>query len=55
MSKQCEGEFEDTLCYPVTKHIAEYLSRPQTRVALGVDDALTGSSLSARPQRSILG
>jgi hypothetical protein len=39
MSKDCEGGME-TLCYPVTKHIANYLSRNETREILGVDHAV---------------
>jgi hypothetical protein len=34
ISKECEGNIRDTLCYPVTKHIANYLS---------LEDAITGN------------
>jgi hypothetical protein len=43
ISKECEGDIRDTLCYPVTKHIRNYLSLPSTHKALGVDDAITGN------------
>jgi carboxypeptidase C (cathepsin A) len=39
MSKPCEGE-PDALCYPVTKQIAGWLARNDTRAALGVDAAV---------------
>ncbi|KJA15144.1 hypothetical protein HYPSUDRAFT_48669 [Hypholoma sublateritium FD-334 SS-4] len=43
ISKDCEGRIEDTLCYPVTKHISSYLDRPAVRAQLGVDPALTAN------------
>ncbi|KAK1217826.1 hypothetical protein PQX77_019499 [Marasmius sp. AFHP31] len=36
-SRKCEGEYVDTLCYPITKHINAYLSDPHLRKQLGVD------------------
>lgn len=36
-TSKCEGDIEDTLCYPVTKHIRNFLSRNSTRQLLGVD------------------
>ncbi|KAL0567898.1 hypothetical protein V5O48_014094 [Marasmius crinis-equi] len=36
-SQECDGKLEDTLCYPVTKHIGAYLSIPKVREELGVD------------------
>ncbi|PVF93235.1 peptidase S10, serine carboxypeptidase [Serendipita vermifera] len=36
ISKVCDGPIEETLCYPVTKYIASYLNKPETRKALGV-------------------
>ncbi|KAF8972465.1 serine carboxypeptidase [Flammula alnicola] len=43
ISRDCEGEISDTLCYPVTKHISSYLDRPEVRSKLGVDPAVTGN------------
>ncbi|CCA73427.1 related to PRC1-carboxypeptidase y, serine-type protease [Serendipita indica DSM 11827] len=36
ISKECDGPIEETLCYPITKHIAKYLNLPETRKMLGV-------------------
>ncbi|KAK7047212.1 hypothetical protein VNI00_006878 [Paramarasmius palmivorus] len=36
ISQPCEGGME-TLCYPVTKHISNFLSSPKVRADLGVD------------------
>ncbi|KAH7926024.1 alpha/beta-hydrolase [Leucogyrophana mollusca] len=40
ISKDCEGEIQDTLCYPQTKTISRYLDRPDVRAILGVDPSL---------------
>ncbi|KZT24376.1 serine carboxypeptidase [Neolentinus lepideus HHB14362 ss-1] len=40
ISKKCEGEYDDTMCYPLTKDIAAFLNLPSTRAALGVDPAV---------------
>ncbi|PBK90881.1 peptidase S10, serine carboxypeptidase [Armillaria gallica] len=37
MSRECDGEYSETGCYPMTKHISEYLSLPSVRSLLGVD------------------
>ena len=37
ISKECEGGLENTLCYPITRHIKNYLDLPSIRIALGVD------------------
>ncbi|KIJ17963.1 hypothetical protein PAXINDRAFT_167613 [Paxillus involutus ATCC 200175] len=42
ISKKCEGDPE-SLCYPVTKHIRDYLDRPFTRALLGVDPAVNSN------------
>ncbi|KAF7298394.1 Carboxypeptidase [Mycena kentingensis (nom. inval.)] len=39
MRTKCVGEVRDTLCYPITKEIAEYLNSPATREILGVPPA----------------
>ncbi|KIJ51018.1 hypothetical protein M422DRAFT_65598 [Sphaerobolus stellatus SS14] len=39
VSRPCEGGME-TLCYPITTTIADFLNRPETRAALGVDENL---------------
>jgi carboxypeptidase C (cathepsin A) len=40
ISKPCEGKIEETLCYPITKKIADYLNQPSTRKMLGVDKSI---------------
>ncbi|KAK7008063.1 carboxypeptidase [Favolaschia claudopus] len=41
ISKACDQEgLRDNLCYPVTAHIRSYLSRPDVREMLGVDDSV---------------
>ncbi|KAF7353794.1 Carboxypeptidase [Mycena venus] len=37
MRTECIGEVRDTLCYPATKQIANYLNLPSTRATLGID------------------
>ncbi|KAK0193168.1 Alpha/Beta hydrolase protein [Armillaria mellea] len=37
MSRECDGDYAETGCYPMTKHISEYLSLPSVRSLLGVD------------------
>ncbi|KAG8791094.1 hypothetical protein FRC17_008802, partial [Serendipita sp. 399] len=37
ISKKCDGPIEETLCYPLTKYIGQYLNLPDTRRRLGVD------------------
>ncbi|CAL1712348.1 unnamed protein product [Somion occarium] len=37
ISKYCEGEHDDTLCYPITKEITAFLNRLDIRETLGVD------------------
>ncbi|KAL6307995.1 serine carboxypeptidase [Sparassis latifolia] len=43
ISKPCDGELADTLCYPVTKAIGSYLDRPDVRALLGVDPSIVGN------------
>ncbi|KAJ2936592.1 hypothetical protein H1R20_g509, partial [Candolleomyces eurysporus] len=40
ISRDCEGEITETFCYPVTKHISEYLDRPDVRKKIGVDSSI---------------
>ncbi|KAF5313260.1 hypothetical protein D9619_003740 [Psilocybe cf. subviscida] len=40
ITKPCEGE-EDDICYPETRHIRNYLDRPDVRSLLGVDPSFT--------------
>jgi hypothetical protein len=42
MSKKCEGSLENAVCYPDFEYVLSYLSLPETRAALGVDDVITG-------------
>ncbi|TFK48037.1 serine carboxypeptidase [Heliocybe sulcata] len=44
ISKKCEGEYEDTMCYPVTKNISAYLNRSSIREKLGVDPSVPAFS-----------
>ncbi|SJK99169.1 related to PRC1-carboxypeptidase y, serine-type protease [Armillaria ostoyae] len=37
MSRECDGKYSETGCYPMTKYISEYLSLPSVRSLLGVD------------------
>ncbi|GBE82719.1 Carboxypeptidase Y homolog A [Sparassis crispa] len=41
--KPCDGDIEETLCYPVTNAIEAYLNRPDIRTILGVDPAISGN------------
>lgn len=41
ISKQCEGDISDTLCYPVTKHIENYLNSSATRELLHIPSQLS--------------
>ncbi|KAJ2911929.1 hypothetical protein MD484_g8484, partial [Candolleomyces efflorescens] len=43
ISRECEGEIQDTLCYPLTRHISAYLDRPEVRQQIGVDPSLTSN------------
>ncbi|KXN82159.1 Carboxypeptidase Y [Leucoagaricus sp. SymC.cos] len=43
MSKTCDGIFEETLCYPDTAYIRDYLSQPVNQALLGVDPAVRGN------------
>lgn len=36
ISRECEGPIEETLCYPITATIREYLNLPEVRSKLGV-------------------
>ncbi|KAG8755140.1 hypothetical protein FRC14_004314 [Serendipita sp. 396] len=38
ISKPCDGPIEETLCYPITQYIGQYLNLPETRRQLGVDE-----------------
>ncbi|TFY83349.1 hypothetical protein EWM64_g656 [Hericium alpestre] len=40
VSRPCEGDIADTLCYPITKVASQYLSDPELRATLGVDPAV---------------
>ncbi|KAL6308023.1 serine carboxypeptidase [Sparassis latifolia] len=48
--KPCDGDIEETLCYPVTNAIEAYLNRPDIRTILGVDPAIS-SNVSACSNR----
>ncbi|KDQ49579.1 hypothetical protein JAAARDRAFT_200740 [Jaapia argillacea MUCL 33604] len=41
ISQDCDGPIEETLCYPVTKAIGQFLDRPDIRETLGVDSSLS--------------
>ncbi|EKM77056.1 hypothetical protein AGABI1DRAFT_77834 [Agaricus bisporus var. burnettii JB137-S8] len=38
----CHGELTDTICYPQTTHIRDFLNDPTNRAMLGVDDDFKG-------------
>ncbi|KAI0071137.1 serine carboxypeptidase [Panus rudis PR-1116 ss-1] len=40
LTKLCEGELRDTLCYPITKTISAYLDSPKVRKSIGVDPSV---------------
>ncbi|KAK7690230.1 hypothetical protein QCA50_006883 [Cerrena zonata] len=40
LSKKCEGELRETLCYPITKDITNFLNRNDIREILGVDPTI---------------
>ncbi|KAK0188280.1 serine carboxypeptidase [Armillaria mellea] len=46
MSRKCDGDISETLCYPVTKYIRQYLDDPTIRSLLGVDPSLTSNFTS---------
>ncbi|KAF5347055.1 hypothetical protein D9758_011617 [Tetrapyrgos nigripes] len=37
ITKMCDGELTDTLCYPITKNITNYLNIPSVQTSLGID------------------
>ncbi|KAI0696431.1 serine carboxypeptidase [Cytidiella melzeri] len=43
LSKNCEGPYVETLCYPVTKKIGKYLEKPEVRKQIGVDPSLSAN------------
>ncbi|KZT58121.1 serine carboxypeptidase [Calocera cornea HHB12733] len=47
ISKECEGSIGETLCYPITTKITDYLNLPSTRNLLGVDDGVSSFELCA--------
>ncbi|KAJ6456224.1 serine carboxypeptidase [Mycena vitilis] len=50
ISQPCDADnMRDNLCYPVTAHIRNYLSRPDVRDMLGVDDAVPANFTSCAP------
>lgn len=40
LAQDCDGAYEDTLCYPITQNIEHYLNLPATREILGVDPSV---------------
>ncbi|KAJ7649434.1 serine carboxypeptidase [Mycena polygramma] len=50
ISQPCDADnMRENLCYPVTAHIRNYLSRPDVRDMLGVDDAVPVNFTSCAP------
>ncbi|KAF8191576.1 serine carboxypeptidase [Mycena galopus ATCC 62051] len=45
MRTECVGEVMDTLCYPATKQIANYLNLASTRLTLGIDPSYPNISM----------
>ncbi|GJJ11588.1 hypothetical protein Clacol_005823 [Clathrus columnatus] len=55
VSKDCEGDRQETLCYPITKTISNYLNRPEVRTELGVDPIVGNhSSCSTKVQSAFV-
>ncbi|KAF5346088.1 hypothetical protein D9756_010824 [Leucocoprinus leucothites] len=50
MSKPCEGGVRETLCYPATAHIRDFLSDPKNRARLGVDATVTRNFTSCNQE-----
>ncbi|KAL4246590.1 Carboxypeptidase [Abortiporus biennis] len=50
LSKLCEGELGDTLCYPITKQIRQFLDQPELRKLIGVDPSITNNFSSCNPE-----
>ncbi|KZS92410.1 serine carboxypeptidase [Sistotremastrum niveocremeum HHB9708] len=46
ISKHCD-DYEDTLCYPISNYITEYLNRPETREILGIPRELSNLTFSS--------
>ncbi|KAF8510885.1 serine carboxypeptidase [Hysterangium stoloniferum] len=49
VSKQCEGDISETLCYPITLTIAKFLNRLETREMLGVHNSAANFSSCSNP------
>ncbi|KAJ6497736.1 serine carboxypeptidase [Mycena sanguinolenta] len=50
ISRKCEGDIAETLCYPITRVIGSYLDQPEVRTLLGVDPSLTANFSSCSNQ-----
>ncbi|KAF8510886.1 serine carboxypeptidase [Hysterangium stoloniferum] len=44
VSKECEGDISETLCYPITLTVAKFLNRLETRKMLGVHNSAANFS-----------
>ncbi|KAJ7615848.1 serine carboxypeptidase [Roridomyces roridus] len=49
ISQPCDAKGMEDLCYPVTRHISNYLSRPSVRKTLGVDPSVPANFSSCSP------
>ncbi|KAL4247232.1 Carboxypeptidase [Abortiporus biennis] len=47
MSKSCEGNLFDDLCYPITKNISSYLNQPQIQRIIGIDPTSPKANFSS--------
>jgi len=43
ISRKCEGELAESLCYPIINTIAKYLDQPSLRDQIGVDPSITSN------------
>ncbi|KAJ3517824.1 hypothetical protein NLJ89_g246 [Agrocybe chaxingu] len=43
LTRECDGDINDTLCYPIIKQIASYLDLPSVRSDLGVDPTISSN------------
>ncbi|PPQ70716.1 hypothetical protein CVT24_000832 [Panaeolus cyanescens] len=46
ITRECEGVLTETFCYPMTKHIGEYLSQLSIKEGLGVDPNINFTTVS---------
>ncbi|KAH6884319.1 carboxypeptidase Y [Coprinopsis sp. MPI-PUGE-AT-0042] len=53
ISKKCDGNIDETLCYRDTAHIEAYLNRPDVRKLIGVDSSLDSYNFTLSSDRMV--